>query len=91
MSCMNYYRQTTKLRKGNAFSHLCLLVCLFTGVSHVTITQDALDFIKQRPTTPIQSRAPPYMAPPPSVQALCFQDCRPCETCSLEDPLPYWC
>ena len=48
-----HYRAPTKLRKGNVFSRFCLSVILSGGgggVSHVTITYDALDLTVSPPT-----------------------------------------
>ena len=60
---------------GNAmFSVVC--VCLFTGVCHVTITHDALDFTIQGPSPASPGVAPPqpgtslYREPPPPGQTL---------------------
>ena len=58
-----YYRQPTKLKEGNVFSH----VCLFTGRSQVTIIRDALDPIIKEPHPPLgphcKGTPPPDMKP----------------------------
>ena len=38
----DYYRPSTKLMKGNVFSHDCLKFCPHEGGSHVTITYDKI-------------------------------------------------
>ena len=46
---MTFYRLSTKLRKGNVFSRVCLSVSLTKGSPHVTITHDTLDLTTQGP------------------------------------------
>ena len=46
---MTFYRLSTKLRKSNVFSRVCLSVCLTKGSPHVTITHDTLDLTTQGP------------------------------------------
>ena len=44
-----YYQTPTMLRHGNVFSRVCPSVILSMGMSHVTITRDALDLTIQEP------------------------------------------
>ena len=48
-----FLSSASEVGEGNAFSHVCLSVCVSTRGSHVMITHDALDLTVQAPSQPM--------------------------------------